>query len=98
MLTLSDLRIKEQDENLESLGNAVARLGDLSLTISKEIDTQNRLLTSLESEVDSAHEKADFLTQKTRELVKKAGGKRNFCTIIILSLILIALVLLVIYT
>lgn len=92
------LRLKEQDENLDVLENSVARLGLLSLNISNEIDSQNKMLDKLEIDTDIAREKALTLTQKTAELVKKSGGPKSFCVILVLICVLIVLTLLVIYT
>ena len=89
---------KEQDKNLDSLSVSVSRLGDLSLTISREIDLQNRMLDELEHETDSAKDKADILTKKTSELINKAGGTKNFWLIVSLIIILFVLIILVIYT
>lgn len=93
-----DHRLKEQNRNLDVLGESVSRLGELSLNISQEISLQNKMLTNLEVDVESAQEKANTLTAKTTELIKKSGGPRTFCTIVILVFILVILILLVIYT
>ena len=93
-----DRRMKEQDDSLEALGGSVLRLGQLSLGISEEIDSQNILLNRLEVDVDKANESVDRLTQTTKAMVKKAGGKRNLCIIISLTLVLLLLIFLVIYT
>lgn len=95
---LFERRMKEQDLSLDVLSNSAARLGELSLNISKEIDLQNRMLSSLEVEVEDAHNKADSLTRRTSELVKKSGGPKWFAVIVCLILILIFLFILVLYT
>lgn len=92
------LKICEQDDNLDLLGSSVLRLGDLSLSMSKEIELQNRMLEDLEADTDAARDKVDTLTKKTREIVKRSGGPRTFCLIVVLVLILVVLTLLVIYT
>lgn len=92
------LKMREQDDNLDILGSSVSRLGDLSLNMSKEIELQNRMLDSLEADTDSARDKVDILTKKTKEIVQKSGGPRTFCLIVVLVLILLVLTLLVIYT
>ena len=89
---------KEQDANLNILGESVSRLGQLSLSISKEMDSQNVMLDELGEEVSAAQETADVLIKKTAELVKLSGGPKQFCAIVILSVILFFLVLLVVYT
>lgn len=73
--------IKRQDESLDILSDSVSRLGEISLTISKEIELQNRMLSNLEDEIDDATDKAQSLTARTKELVKKSGGPKTFCLI-----------------
>ena len=90
--------MKEQDDSLEALGSSVLRLGQLSLGISEEIDSQNLMLNKLEVDVEKANESVDRLTQTTKLMVKKAGGKRNLCIVVTLTLILLFLIFLVIYT
>lgn len=89
---------REQDDNLSMLGESVTRLGELSLSISKEIESQNEMLDELGDEVDAAKDTADILTKKTADLVKQVGGPKQFCTILILCSILFVLTLLVVYT
>lgn len=92
------MKMREQDNNLDSLASSVTRLGDLSLNISKEIELQNRMLDNLEVETDAARDKVDILTKKTKEIIKKSGGPKTFCLIVFLIIVLIILTLLVIYT
>jgi hypothetical protein len=96
--SILQLKMREQDANLDALGSSVLRLGDMSLNISKEIELQNRMLDSLEAETDIARDKVDILTKKTKEIIKRSGGVHNFCLIVFLVCVLIILTLLVIYT
>ena len=93
-----DRRRQEQDKNLEILGDSVLRLGQMSLNISEEIDSQNRMLTKLEVDVETAQDNVDGLTKRTKELVNKSGGPKMFCIIVVLIVVLLILILLVIYT
>ena len=93
-----DRRRQEQDKNLEILGDSVLRLGQMSLNISEEIDSQNRTLTKLEVDVETAQDNVDGLTKRTKELVNKSGGPKMFCIIVMLIVVLLILILLVIYT
>lgn len=97
-ITQLDKKIGRQNNNLDLLGESVSRLGELSLTISKEIDTQNRYLTDLEQDVEKSQTSAEILTKKTKELVNNIGGGREYCVIAILSMLLILLIVLVMYT
>ena len=76
----------------------IVSIGDISLNISKEIDLQNRMLSNLEVDMEAGQQKVSMLTQKTKELVKKAGGCRNFVIILALTLIFLLLLFLVLYT
>eukprot|EP00596_Hydrurales_sp_CCMP1899_P001517 CAMPEP_0119043534 /NCGR_PEP_ID=MMETSP1177-20130426/23149_1 /TAXON_ID=2985 /ORGANISM="Ochromonas sp, Strain CCMP1899" /LENGTH=100 /DNA_ID=CAMNT_0007011835 /DNA_START=379 /DNA_END=678 /DNA_ORIENTATION=- len=71
-----DRRMREQDSSLEMLGGSVLRLGQLSLGISEEIDSQNIMLNKLEVDVETAHENVNLLTKTTQTMVKKAGGSK----------------------
>jgi uncharacterized coiled-coil protein SlyX len=51
----------------------VKRLGVISLTISDEIKDQNRMLESMETDMDASQTQLDLLTEKTKELITKAG-------------------------
>jgi hypothetical protein len=93
-----DNKLKQQNANLDTLESSILRLGDLGMSVSKEVDLQNRMLTSLETDMDIASEKADTLILKTKELVKKSGGPKSFCLIVTLIIILLILTFLVVYT
>lgn len=95
---LAKKKLKEQDQNLNILESSVGRLGELSLTISKEIDLQNIMLTKLDEDAEAAQSRTDVLIKKTKELVAKSGGTKNFCIIVVLTLILLFLIFLVINT
>ncbi|KAI9895159.1 hypothetical protein PsorP6_018406 [Peronosclerospora sorghi] len=104
---------QKQDESLEELHLAVKRLGDMSLNISTELDTQNksrilpndfvapaayRMLDELSDDTDKAKEALEIVTKRTQELIKQSGGMKTFIVIIVLVLILLLLTYLVIMT
>jgi len=91
-------QLKEQDEGLEMLSESANRLGKLSLGISEELTQQNKLLDGMENDLDSAATNLDFVTAQTKQLIKSAGGKRNLCIIVVLTLISIFLLILILYT
>ncbi len=45
----------------------------MSLSISNELKTQNKMLDNMEADVDEAQNQADLLTRKTKELIEKSG-------------------------
>uniref|UniRef100_A0A7S4IM31 t-SNARE coiled-coil homology domain-containing protein n=1 Tax=Odontella aurita TaxID=265563 RepID=A0A7S4IM31_9STRA len=92
------LQMKRQDEGLEMLGQSADRLGQLSMNIHEELGQQNKLLDEMEDDLDQATTRLDFVTQKTRELVQRSGGKKNFLIIVGLTIVVIILIFLIIYT
>ena len=58
----------------------------------------NRMLNEMEDDLDTATENLSLVTRKTKELIQKSGGKRNFIIIVALSVVMIILFFLVIYT
>ncbi|CAI5734435.1 unnamed protein product [Peronospora destructor] len=89
---------QKQDENLDELHSAVKRLGDISLNISVEMDTQNKMLDDLSDDTDKAKQALDVVTKQTQALIKQSGGMKNLFVIIVLVLILLLLTYLVIMT
>lgn len=90
--------IAEQDRDLELLSDSVTRLGEMSLEIGNEIQTQNRMITDLDVSMDEAVSTLDLVTGKTKDLIKKSGGPKWFLLIIVLSLMLAVLTFLVFWT
>jgi len=91
------LQMKHQDDGLDMLTESANRLGTLSLGIHEELNQQNIMLDDMDNELDKATTNLEIVTKKTRELIKKSGGKRNFLIILAMSMVIIILVFLVIY-
>ncbi len=92
------LELKKQDEGLEMLSESANRLGTLSLGIHEELNTQNMMLDEMEDDLEKATGNLNIVTKKTREMIKKSGGKRNFMIIVSLSAVVVVLLFLIIYT
>jgi len=56
------------------------------------------MLNEMEDELDQATTDLNMLTRKTREMIKQAGGKKNFVVIMGMSFVVIILLLLIIYS
>lgn len=91
-------QMRKQDEGLEMLSQSAERLGKLSLNINEELNSQNKMLDDMENDLDKATTNLNFVTFKTRELIKKSGGKKNFLIIVSLTLVVIFLIMLILYT
>ena len=92
------LELKRQDEGLDMLTESANRLGTLSLGIHEELNQQNIMLDEMENELDKATTNLGLVTKKTKELIQKSGGKRNFLIILAMSIVVVILLLLIIYT
>ena len=57
-----------------------------------------RMLDDMEEDLDRTTVQLGFVTRKTRELILKSGGKKNFLLVAGLSLVVVILVFLIIYT
>jgi len=89
--------MNQQDEDLEELGFAVDRVQDMAVGINSELKTQNRMLNDLDQDLDEATEKMNFVMGKLAKLLKTKDTCQIW-TILALTLILIILIFLLIYT
>ena len=80
------------------LSSSVERLGQMSLQISEELGQQNRMLDAMETDLDTAGEELDLVTRNTRAFIKQAGGTKNCIVIASLTVVVIILLFLIIYT
>ena len=63
--------LHKQDESLDVLGNSAARLGQISLEISSELQVQNKMLDDMGNELDDADINLEIVTRKTQELANQ---------------------------
>ena len=87
----------EQDHALDGLGAAVDRLGEISKEVNTELKEQNLLLNQLDDDLDSAGNRMGLVQTKLAKLLKTKDGC-TIWTIVILTLIFVALLAMVIYT
>ena len=88
----------QQDDSLDALGQSAARLGQISLNINEELTAQNKMIDEMGMELDDAELNLAVVTNKTQELIKKSGGCKYFSIIVCLSIVVVILFLLIIYT
>lgn len=87
----------EQDQDLEELGVGVDRLNELGQNINEELKVQNQMLSDLDRDIDEAAEKMNFVMGKLARLLKTKDTCQLW-TVLILTVILVVLVFLVMYT
>lgn len=91
------LMLRQQDETLEELDEAVGRVGNMAENIHEELGQQNKTLGSLEEDLEDAEEKLGLVMGKLAKMLK-TKSKLQLGTILLLSAVVIVLVVLVIYT
>jgi len=82
--------LKEQDVQVNALGQAVDRLHEFGRGINTELKLQNQMLDDLDKDLDEAGNKMNFVTAKLSKLLKTKDGCQIW-TIVILGLILVGL-------
>ena len=89
--------MKQQDAGLDVLSQSVMRLGEMSSNISEELGQQNKMLDSMETDLDTAGDDLDIVTRSTKQLIAKSGGMSSFCLIAALSMVVLVLLFLILY-
>ena len=93
----SMLMMQQQDETLDDLDLAVTRVGYMAESIHEEIELQNKMLTDLEDDLADAEEQLGVVMGKLAKLLK-TKSRCQIGLILILSLIVLVLFFLVLYT
>lgn len=91
------LMMQQQDDTLDGLSSAVTRVSHMAGTIHEEIETQNKMLTELEDDLADAEEQLGVVMGKLGKLLK-TKSRCQIGLILILSLIVLVLFFLVLYT
>lgn len=89
--------MQQQDVGLDVLSQSVMRLGEMSTAIGEELGQQNKMLESMETELDTAADELDIVTRSTKKLIEKSGGMSSFCVIAALSIVVFVLLFLILY-
>ncbi len=92
----AQLMMKQQDETLDDLDDAVVRVGHMAGHIHEELGSQNKMLNELEDDLQNAEEQLGLVMGKLGKLLKTTN-KWQLRTIMILCLIVIVLLFLVMY-
>lgn len=93
----STILMKEQDEVLDELGDAVTRVGEMAGHIGEEIGHQNRMLDDLDQDMTTAEEELGLVMGKMAKFMG-TKDKWQLRAILILTLIMIVMFFLVFYS
>ncbi|RLN87407.1 hypothetical protein BBJ28_00001568 [Nothophytophthora sp. Chile5] len=68
--------IQEQDKSLAALGSDITRLHGVTVEISSEVQSQNKMLDDLNEDVEEAQERMNFVMARMSKLLKTKGRRR----------------------
>lgn len=89
--------LERQDEDLDELASAVRRIGDLGRDMHVELEQQGELLDDLGGRFDGTIGRLKSIRDRI-DVVMEQTGRRQFCTIVWLTLTFLILTLLVVLT
>lgn len=89
--------IRQQDTELDELGNVVGVLGQMGKQINTELEQQSRILGDMEAGVDSTSARLSSVMRRVNKLLESTSDRVQWCLIIVLTLILVGLVIIVFY-
>ena len=84
--------LRDQDEQLDTLGHSVGRQRVLGIQMGNELDEQNELLTDVESGVDRHTTTLDRARKRLGHVARKSRDNWSWVTIGILIVILVLLI------
>jgi syntaxin 8 len=85
--------LRDQDEQLDTLGLSIGRQRVLGQHIGEELDIQNELLTDVESGVDRHQSTLDRARKRLGNVARKSKGNWSWITIAILICVLLLLII-----
>lgn len=89
--------LQRQDEDLDALASAVKRIGNLGRDMHVELEQQGELLEDLGGRFDGTIGRLKAIRNRV-DVVMEQTGRRQFCTIVWLSVTFLVLTLLVVLT
>lgn len=87
------LVMRQQDESLDDIEQAVSRIGRMGRAIGEELDGQSRLLGEVGDEMDITHSRLRAAQKRMADIIRSSGGTSQLCVVIVLSIILAVLVI-----
>ncbi|KAK9816760.1 hypothetical protein WJX72_004804 [[Myrmecia] bisecta] len=88
------LLLRQQDDELDHLGEHVARIGHIGLQIHEELEQQGDLLDELDEDVEGTQTRLAQAQKKMNSVLQRAGLKGQICIIVFLMVTLVILVML----
>ena len=83
--------VRQQDEQLEDLSEAMTRLGEMGNVIGGELSSQGRLVDELTEDVAHVATRLDVVQKKVDKMLESKSERSLMCIICIMSVVLIVL-------
>ena len=85
--------MRDQDEQLDRLGQSIGRQRDLSIQIGDELDEHVQMLDEVEGHVDRHQTRLDGARKRVGIIARKAKDNKQITAIVILIIILVLLII-----
>ena len=82
---------RQQDTELDELGQHVQRIGQVGLQIHDELEAQGTMLDDLHEDVEGTQTRLQQAQKKMAHVLKKAGLRGQLCIIVFLIVLLVIL-------
>jgi len=94
---MQDQIMKDQDAELDKLGEVVGVIGQMGNSIYSELNVHKQIIDDLDNEVDNTQGRLTSVMRRVNKLLESTSDRVQWCVIIVLILILIGLVIIVFY-
>ena len=84
---------RQQDDDLDHLGEHVVRIGQMGRQIGEELGQQSTMLDELDADIDGTSNRLAAAQKKMTHVLKKAGLRGQLCIIAVLIVLLVVLLL-----
>lgn len=85
--------IRDQDEQLDRLGESIGRQRELSIQIGDELDSHVQMLDEVDEHVDRHQTRLDGARKRLGTVARKAKDNKQLTVILILIIILVLLII-----
>lgn len=85
--------VRQQDDDLDQLGESVQRIGHLGLTIHEELEQQGAMIEELDDDVEGTSARLAAAQKRIQHVLAKAGMRGQLAIVVFLIVVLVVLVM-----
>lgn len=94
---MQDQIMRDQDAELDKLGEVVGVIGQMGNSIYSELNVQSKMIDDLDAGVDDTQGRLTSVMRRVNKLLESTSDRVQWCLIIVLTLMLVGLVIIVFY-